>query len=264
MSNQKIQHAAEIIRKAYDTGQPCEPIRDSLHDSSLDTAYAVQVCNTEYWLEQGRCLVGRKIGLTSKAVQQQLGVDQPDYGMLYADMCRGDGEEINFGDVLQTKIEAEIVFVLEKDLDKEINTTADLIGAIAYALPALEIVGSRVANWDITIVDTIADNASSGLFVLGTSPRKLDQIDLRLCGMVMERFGDQVSVGAGAACLGNPLNAAVWLANVMAKTNYPLRAGDIILSGALAPMVQVNPGDVFEARISGLGSVRAAFSGEAS
>jgi len=177
-------------------------------------------------------------------------------------MSRNDGEEINYTDVLQTKIEAEIAFVLEKDLNKEVNTTTDLIDAIAYALPALEIVGSRIESWDITIVDTIADNASSGLFVLGTSPRTLDQFDLRLCGMVLERFGDQVSVGAGVACLGNPLNAAVWLVNIMAKTGYPLRAGEIILSGALGPMVEVNSGDVFEARVSGLGSVRAVFSGE--
>lgn len=263
MTNKALQQVAETLRQAYNSGTPCPPVRDALPDLSPKTAYAVQALNTEHWLLHGRRLVGRKIGLTSVAVQQQLGVNQPDYGMLYADMCRNDGEEIDPAAVMQPKVEAEIAFVLQDALTHTQNTVADLINAIAYALPAIEIVSSRIANWDITIADTIADNASSGLFVLGGSPRKLDQFDLRLCGMVMERGGDQVSIGAGVACLGNPLNAAVWLANVMAKTECPLQAGDIILSGALGPMVGVNPGDVFEARISGLGSVRAAFAMEA-
>ena len=119
--------------------------------------------------------------------------------------------------------------------------------------------GSRVANWNIKIQDTIADNASSGLFVLGNEPKKLDGLDLRLCGMVMEKRGDQVSIGAGAACLGHPLNAALWLARTMVEIGAPLKAGDVIMSGALGPMAAVAPGDVIEVRISGLGSVRTAF-----
>jgi 2-keto-4-pentenoate hydratase len=135
----------------------------------------------------------------------------------------------------------------------------DVLNAIDYALPALEIVGSRIANWNIRITDTIADNASSSAYVLGNSPRKLSEFDLRLCGMVMERRGEPVSVGAGAACLGNPINAVVWLARKMAALGTPLLAGDLVLSGALGPMVPVTPGDIFETRINGLGSVRAVF-----
>src|SRR5690606_24841647 len=150
--------------------------------------------------------------LTAKSVQKQLGVDQPDYGILYADMEVVDGDEIDPARLMQPKVEGEIALVLDDDLVDDQLTLVDLVDAVAYALPAIEIVGSRIAKWDITILDTIADNASSGLYVLGTRPVGLHDLDLRLCGMVMENKGDQVSVGAGVACLGNPLNAALWLA----------------------------------------------------
>ncbi len=255
----KLQQAADQLYQAAGTATPCAPIRDIIGDDSIADAYAVQEINTRRWLDEGRRLVGRKIGLTSKSVQRQLGVDQPDYGMLYADMDVPEGEEIAPDRLMQPKVEAEIAFVLERDLTAGQLTTADVMGAIAYAVPAIEIVGSRVANWDIRITDTIADNASSGLFVLGTTPRRLDRIDLRLCGMVMEIGGDPVSTGAGVACLGNPLSAALWLARVMVENGRPLRAGDVILSGALGPMAPVSPGDVVDARINGLGNVRAIF-----
>ncbi len=186
-------------------------------------------------------------------------MDQPDYGMLYADMALCDGEEVPLSRVMQPKVEGEVALVLERDLKQEHITIAELISAIAYAVPAIEIVGSRIENWNIKIQDTIADNASSGLFVLGNEPRKLEGLDLRLCGMVMERRGDQVSLGAGAACLGNPLNAALWLARTMVAVGAPLKAGDVLMTGALGPMATVAPGDVIEVRISGLGSVRTAF-----
>jgi 2-keto-4-pentenoate hydratase len=257
--SEAIAAAAGRIRAAYDAGEPCPPVRDHLPAGDVDAAYAVQETNTLHWVKQGRRIVGRKIGLTAVAVQRQLGVDQPDYGILFADMAVGDSEEVAVGRVLQPRVEAEIAFILEHDLPHEMPTVVDMVRAIAYALPAIEIVGSRITGWDIKGVDTIADNASSGLFVLGGPPRRLDGLDLRQCGMVMERRGDPVSVGAGAACLGHPLNAAVWLAGKMASVGRPLQAGDVIMSGALGPMVAVKPGDVLEARISGLGSVRAAF-----
>ena len=160
---------------------------------------------------------------------------------------------------MQPKVEAEIALVLDSDLGYEQHSFADVISAVAYALPAIEVVGSRIANWDIQLADTVADNASSGLFVLGSRPVLLRDLDLVQCGMVMERKGEQVSVGSGAACLNNPLNAAVWLANTMVRLNTPLRAGDVVLTGALGPMVAAQPGDVFSAHIQGLGSVTAAF-----
>jgi 2-keto-4-pentenoate hydratase len=234
-------------------------VRDALPANDVEAAYAVQRLNTDRWIAEGRRLTGRKIGLTAKAVQKQLGVDQPDYGMLYADTCFADGEEIPAARLMQPRVEAEVALVLENDLARSQLTLVDLLDATAYALPAIEVVGSRIEKWDIKIVDTIADNASSGLFVLGTTPVRLEDVDLRLCGMVMECKGDQVSVGAGVACLGNPLTAALWLARKMVDVGMPLKAGDVVMTGALGPMAPVKPGDVLEARISGLGSVRAAF-----
>lgn len=260
--NALFEDIANRIDASYRSGAPCPPIRDMLPAGDTVAAYAVQEINTRRWLKQGRRLVGRKIGLTSVAVQKQLGVDQPDFGMLFADMAVCDGEPVPPGRVLQAKAEAEIAFVLERDLDIEQPTVADLIRAIAYALPAIEIVGSRIANWDIRLVDTIADNASSGMFVLGNTPHRLDGLDLRESAMTMERAGVEVSRGSGADCLGHPLNATLWLARKMVEVGRPLAAGDIIMSGALGPMVNANPGDVFEARIAGLGSVRAAFAAQ--
>jgi 2-keto-4-pentenoate hydratase len=259
VSRQTIGSAAERLRRAAETGVAMPPLRDELAAGGVQAAYAVQQANTAYYLERGRRLVGRKIGLTSKSVQKQLGVDSPDFGMLYADMALADGEQVALGRVMQPKVEAEVAVVLERDLTQPDVSLAEVITATAYALPAIEIVGSRIENWNIKLLDTVADNASSGLFVLGGEPKKLEHLDLRLCGMVMERRGEPVSVGAGVACLGNPLNAAVWLARTMVAMGSPLKAGDVIMTGALGPMVTVAPGDVIEVRIDGLGSVRAAF-----
>jgi 2-keto-4-pentenoate hydratase len=245
---------AADLRTAHQRSKPIPPVREQLND--IAAGYAVQEINTEYWLAEGRHLVGRKIGLTSLAVQRQLGVDQPDYGALYADMAFADGESLSRGDLIQPKVEAEVAFVLKKALTDPGLHLAAVISAIEYALPALEIVDSHIANWEIGIVDTIADNASSGLFVLGATPKLPAELDLRLCGMVVEKNGDPVCFGAGAACLGNPLNALLWLARKMIETGRPLQAGEVILSGSLGPMVKLDEGDFIEARISGLGSVR--------
>jgi 2-keto-4-pentenoate hydratase len=207
-------------------------------------------------------LSGRKIGLTSAAVQKQMGVDQPDFGMLFADMAVADGEEIAPSRLYQPRVEGEIAFFLGRDLTGEAITLAEVMAAIDYAVAAIEVVGSRIADWNIGILDTIADNASSGLYVLGATPVRLGAFDARLCGMVIEQRGEPVSVGAGAACLGHPLSAVLWLARKMVAVGRPLRAGDLVLSGALGPMVAARPGEVYELRISGLGSVRAAFAAE--
>jgi 2-keto-4-pentenoate hydratase len=260
MNAASLEEAARRVRRAAEERTPCEPIRDLIPEGDVAAAYAVQEINTKLGLQRQRRLVGRKIGLTSAVVQEQLGVDQPDYGMLFADMGVKSGEKVAIDRLLQPKVEAEIAFVLREDLDAEKLSEADLVDAIDYALPAIEIVDSRIANWDISITDTVADNASSGLFVLGESPRQLSEIDLEGCEMVMRRHGEVVSNGVGAACLGNPLIATRWLADTMAKAGRPLRSGDIVLSGALGPMVTVQPGDEYSVSISGLGNVSTVFS----
>jgi len=254
-----IEQAALRLREAGEKHQPCAPIRDLIAPTDVASAYAVQEFNTKYWLGRGRKLVGRKIGLTAVAVQKQLGVDQPDFGLLFDDMLAAEDRAIPFAELMQPKVEAEIAIVLKKPLTKAQHSVADIADATDYACAAIEIVGSRIANWDIKLADTIADNASSSHFVLGARKVPLARADLVNCAMTMVRRGETVSTGSGAACMGNPLNAAVWLADTMVKYGRPLQAGDVIMTGALGPMVAVSAGDVVEARIEGLGQARATF-----
>ena len=256
---QAIDEVATALIAAALTRTPRAPIKEMLPPHDVAAAYRVQAKVTARALADGRRLVGRKIGLTSRAVQKQLGVDQPDFGMLFADMAFADGETIPWKRLLQPKVEAEVAIVLERDLDREGMMLTDVMAATAYALPAIEIVCSRISDWKISNVDTIADKASSGVYAIGTVPKKLDAFDPRLCGMVMTRRGEAVSLGVGAACLGNSLIAALWLARKMVEIGAPLKAGDLVLTGALGPMVVVAPGDSVRAEIAGLGSVEAVF-----
>lgn len=258
-----VVEAADVLTKAADSRAACPPVRALLPEGDIDAAYAVQRLTVRRGLSAGRRLVGRKVGLTSAAVQRQLGVDQPDFGALFADMTVAEGTPVPAGRLLQPKVEAEVALVLGSDLPHRDCTIVDVLRATDFALPALEIVDSRVADWNISIVDTVADNASCGLYVLGGAPVPLTGLDLRAVTMTMTRNGESVSQGTGADCLGSPLNATVWLASTLADMGDPLCAGDVVLTGALGPMVPAAPGDAFEAHISGLGSVRAEFAQEA-
>lgn len=254
-----IEAAATRLVDAAASGTPCAPLREILPDGTLDDGYEVQRIVHDR-TSTSRRKVGRKIGLTSPAVQQQMGVDTPDFGVLFADMSYGDASPIPSSRLMQPRVEAEVAFVLGADLPDREVTAAEVLAATDFVVAAIEVVDSRIANWDISIFDTVGDNASSGLFVIGGAPRSLRDIDdLRDASMSLTCDGRELSRGSGAACLGHPVNAVVWLANAVGGRGEPLRAGEVILSGALGPLVPAEAGATYEASIGGLGSVRATF-----
>jgi 2-keto-4-pentenoate hydratase len=251
---------ARRLRDAY-AGTAVPPLRDVLNPTDADGAYAVQTINTRFWEAQGRRIVGRKAGLTAKAVQTQLGVDQPDFGALFEDMRVADGGTLDPAKTLQPKAEAEIAFVLGSDLPDPATTVEQVAAAVAGVHAAIEIVDSRIADWKITFADTVADNGSSAFFVLADKGLPLAGLDLEGAAMEMEVGGKTASTGVGAAALGNPLNAAAWLAQTLAARGEPLKAGDILLAGALGPMVALTPGDHVHARIAGIGECSFTYKG---
>jgi 2-keto-4-pentenoate hydratase len=252
--------AADRLWEAAATGVPCDPVRDLIAAGDEATAYAVQQHNIERLVrELGWTVSGRKIGLTSPAVQAQLGVDRPDFGALFAELGHSNGDAVPLATMLQPRAEAEVALVLGADVDSPEVTVAELADAVAHAVAALEIVDSRIAGWDITFVDTVADNASAGRYALGDDRVDITGRDLAAVTMSMSLNGEQRSTGTGAACLGGPLLSAHWLATTMAKLGTPLRAGDVVLTGALGPVVPVVSGDVVEAVIDGLGRVSVRF-----
>lgn len=255
-----VDAVADRLERATDTGIACSPVVDLIGSSDIDTAYAVQKTLTRRRLDAGARLIGRKIGLTSAAVQAQIGVDRPDFGVLFDDMHFTHGAVVPYSRLLQPKAEAEVAFVLGSDI-LDASSADSVRHAVELAYPALEIVDSRIAQWQIGITDTVADNASSGVFVIGEVGFTLDDFEPSDVVMTMRRNGEIVSSGTGRDCLGDPLAALAWLAGTALDIGSPLRAGDIVLSGALGPMVPVLPGDTFEAEIAPLGYVAAQFSG---
>lgn len=254
-SDTAVAAAAARLVRAVKTGVPCPPVRDLIGRDDVATAYAVQQLLTARRVESGARVVGRKIGLTSVAVQQQLGVDRPDFGVLFDDMTFRGGDTIPVGLVMQPRIEAEVAFVLGADLADGPLDAAQVRDATEYVAAALEVCGSRIEGWDISFADTVADNASAGAFVLGPRRLTLAEVNPVEVEMSMTIDGQQVSTGNGAACLGDPVEAVVWLARTAVELGQPLRAGDVILSGALGPMRPVVAGNVVTATLTGLSAV---------
>jgi len=256
-----IGELADRLWRAEVERTPIEPITDSHRDLTVADAYAVQAVNVERRVAAGRLVRGRKVGLTSRAMQQLLGTGEPDSGVLVDDMFVEDGADGDLGALLQPRVAAQIAFLLARDLAGPGVTTADVLAATAGVLPAMEIMDSRIAEWRIQLVDTVADNASCGRVVIGGRLTPVTAGDLRLIGMLFYRNGALIDSGAGAAALGNPAYCVAWLANKLGALDSGLHAGDIVLPGALHRMVPVRPRDVYRAEFAHLGDVTVRFTG---
>ena len=261
-SEDVISAAVERLSTALETRVPCAAVRDLIGTEDLTAAYAVQQGLVQKRLAAGATVVGRKIGATSEAVQDQLGVDQPDFGYLLDVMDVSHDSPISMATLLQPRVEAEVAFRLSADIapESEDEITLDAVrAAVEVALPALEIVDSRIAGWDIKFTDTVADCASSALYVVGEDGKTLDELEPREVEMTLTINGEVRSSGTGAACLGDPLEALRWLAVQCYRFGDPLRAGQVVLSGALGPFVPFAGGDRVEASISGFETLTAEF-----
>ncbi|CAA0092166.1 2-keto-4-pentenoate hydratase [Zhongshania aliphaticivorans] len=251
--------AADALFEARKQRVAIPRISETFGVEGLEQAYTVAHINCVRTAQSGASVVGKKVGLTSLAVQQQLGVDQPDFGILFDDMEYLSGDDVPSSRFIQAKAEAEIAFVVGRELRSEKPSYAQFLAALDYAIPAIEIVDSAIENWKLTLVDTVADNASCGVYVLGNQPVAVGQLSLDEVSMTLRCNGQLASQGSGIACLGHPLRAAYWLACTMAARGEALLAGEVILSGALGPMIPLNIGDHIAVNIGGMGSVNCTF-----
>jgi 2-keto-4-pentenoate hydratase len=251
------QEVADALLGAYASGVPIPPLQEKFGELTIDDSYAIQVRQVDHWLARGRTILGHKVGLTSAAMQRQLGVNRPDFGHLTDDMFFAENAPIDVERFLQPRIEPEVAFVLKRRLAGPGVTVASAIAAVDFVLPALEVIDSRIADWKIGIIDTIADNASSGGVVLGSKPVRISDVDLRLGGCILHRNGELTATGAGGAVLGSPINALVWVANVLGERGVALEEGHVVLPGSMTASIPFGAGDVVTSTVAGLGSVTA-------
>lgn len=259
MDKQTIEQLGDKLYQALRSNTVIDPISGQYPDMTIEDAYQVQKRMIDRRLQDGERIVGKKIGVTSRVVMNMLGVYQPDFGYMLDRMVVNEGEAIRMDTLIQPKAEGEIAFLLKKDLMGPGLSNADILAATECVMPCFEIVDSRIRDWKIKIQDTVADNASCGVFVLGDSAVDPRKIDLSTCGMVLEKNGEIVATGSGAAALGSPVNSITWLANTLGRLGVGLKAGEIVLSGALAAMFPCAAGDNFRVSIGGLGSCSVRF-----
>lgn len=250
---------AEALYRARRQREPIPPLSGEDPDLTVADAYRIQQELVELLRADGGEIVGYKLGLTSTPMQESMGVDQPDYGPVLSSMVHDDSVELAVGDFLQPRIEAELAVVLDRPLQGPGVSAFEAGRALAGAVPALEVVDSRIEDWNITIVDTIADLASSAAIVLGPAVVPVEGFDLRATGMVIRRNGRTEATGAGAAALGNPVGAVAWLANTLAPFDVTLEPGQVIMTGSLHAAFPIEAGDVVRADFDRLGPVGARF-----
>ncbi|PLY05214.1 MAG: 2-oxopent-4-enoate hydratase [Arcobacter sp.] len=261
MTKEKIEQYGNELFDSLKSTNSIAPLTSREPDMTIEDAYAIQdVLIKKRMSDDGSKIIGKKIGVTSKVVMDMLGVDQPDFGYLLSDMIYSDGDEIDVSTkMIQPKAEGEIAFVLKEDLMGPGVTNADVLRATKFVMPCFEIVDSRITDWKIKIQDTVADNASCGYIVFGGQSADPRDLDLTTCGITLERNGELLHTGAGAAALGSPVNAVVWLANKLGEFGVGLKAGEVILSGALCAMVPIESGDNMTINIGGIGSASCRF-----
>ena len=228
-------------------------------EMKVEDAYQIQLINISRKIEMGEKLIGMKVGLTSKGMQQLLGVNEPDYGHLTDQMLLREGEICKMTDLIQPKVEGELAFCLKETLRGPGITIADVYNATGWVVPAIEIVDSRIDNWKIKLCDTIADNGSSAKFILGSNFKPIDQVDMRLTGMTLEKNGQLINSGTCAEVLGNPAAAVAWLANKLSEFDIELKENSIVLAGALTAAQTAASGDVFSINFHGMGSLTVKF-----
>ena len=259
LTNEQVKELADSLWSAEETHNFIPPLTDSFPDLSPDDAYRVQEQVLQYRLSSGRKVVGKKVGLTSAAMQKMLGIDTPDYGMIFDNMVLADGAEVSFDSLQQPRVEPEITFFLKKTIKGPNVSIDDVLEATDYVVASLEVVGSRVADWKIKLADTIADNASHMAAVIGSAKIDVAQVDLVNEGLVFEKNGVELSRGTGAAVLDNPAKAVAWCANKLGEYGVPLNAGEFVMPGALVGMTPVEKGDIVVAKFDTLGSVSVKF-----
>ena len=259
MNSTLIEQLGDELYGALTACQVLDPLSSRHPDITIEDAYAIQQRLIARRLDAGERVVGKKIGVTSQAVMNMLGVFQPDFGILLDGMVYNEGQPIEARTLIQPKAEGEIAFVLKKDLMGPGVTAADVMAATEGVMACFEIVDSRIRDWKIQIQDTVADNASCGVFVLGDRLVDPRDVDLATCGMVLDKNGEIVATGAGAAALGHPANAVAWLANTLGRLGMGLKAGEVVLSGSLGIMVPVQAGDSLRVTIGGIGGCSVRF-----
>lgn len=259
MNDDMIRHLGDELYSALVACKTVEPLTARHADITIDDAYRIQQRLNARRIDAGERVIGKKIGVTSQAVMTMLGVDQPDFGMLTDAMVYNEGEAIVAARLIQPKAEGEIAFVLKRDVQGPGVTTADVLAATEGVMACFEIVDSRIRDWKIRIQDTVADNASCGVFVLGDRLVDPRRVDLQTCGMVLEKNGEIAVTGAGAATMRSPLVAVAWLANTLGRLGIALKAGEVVLSGALGAMVPVKAGDSLRVEIGGIGGCSVRF-----
>lgn len=255
--------AADALLDAARTRTPIEPLSATYADIDIDDAYEIQSLQVEHWRTAGRTVCGYKVGLTSEPMQQQLGVDQPDFGVLLEDVRYASGATVPHEQFIAPRIEPEFGFILTQSLRGPGLTAADVLPALGAVVPALEIIDSRVAEWRITITDTIADNASFGAVVLGTPVTGVTASELETSSVTMTVGGRPAGSGLGSAVLGSPVNAIVWLANTLGERGVELPAGAVVLPGSVCAAAAVAPGERVVADFGALGAVEITLGGNA-